>query len=182
MKKCTKIYTGDYTEEGYEDGFDDVKNSKPKNKFKFFKAVHPINLIWNFDNSLSSYSTSYDIGYIDGERDKHNLYKNNIKQKENSMSVISSYEEVISVLKDTKRNLDNAKEELEHRIKNYQDHINTAKNNKWMTNYIIPLQEKYNNLYNKINTLKNIIDMLKNQIDTDIQQLVRLIETAKNNN
>jgi len=40
--KAYKIYSGDYSKEGYDQGIDDRKEKKPKNKFKFFKAVHHI--------------------------------------------------------------------------------------------------------------------------------------------
>jgi len=51
MSNAFKIYSGDYSKDGYDSGIDDAKHHKPKNKFKFFKAVNPINYVWAFDNA-----------------------------------------------------------------------------------------------------------------------------------
>jgi len=68
MNNAFKIYSGDYSKDGYDSGIDDAKHHKPKNKFKFFKAVSPINYVWAFDNAYQSFMGNYDKAY--GEDDE----------------------------------------------------------------------------------------------------------------
>ena len=42
MPDIYKIYSGDYSKDGYDQGIEDRKANRAKNKFKFFKAVNPI--------------------------------------------------------------------------------------------------------------------------------------------
>lgn len=89
-----KIYSGDYTKEGYDKGIDTAKKHLPKNKFTFFKAVHPINYIWNFDQAFDSYMQSYNSGYGDGLRINHQVYNPQIayvdKQSKHLQDIIAS--------------------------------------------------------------------------------------------
>jgi hypothetical protein len=53
-KSFFKLYSGDYSQEGYEFGMKASKNHHAKNKLTFIKAVNPINYAWNFNNAFDS--------------------------------------------------------------------------------------------------------------------------------
>ena len=104
MADIFKIYSGDYSKEGYDQGIEDRKENKPKNKFKFFKAVNPINYVWAFNNAFDSFNKNYDKGYLDGQRVEHNIYSSSNQTKGASVQK-DSYENHIRMLKDFKQNL-----------------------------------------------------------------------------
>ncbi len=47
MDHTCKIYRGDYSKNVYEEGIKDANSAKPKNKFKFCKAVNRFNKLKN---------------------------------------------------------------------------------------------------------------------------------------
>jgi len=101
-----KIYLGDYTEEGYDTGFKDGKKNLPKNRFKFFKAIHPVNLIWNFDNAWETFQRNYDKGYIDDERVEHDVYyKSDTTQQGASTMTVNNYATQLAILNQFEANL-----------------------------------------------------------------------------
>lgn len=69
-----KVYSADYSKNGYEDGIKNSTNKEAKNKFIFFKAIHPINYVWKFNNAFDSYMRNYDLGYLDGQRVNNQVY------------------------------------------------------------------------------------------------------------
>jgi hypothetical protein len=98
-----KIYSGDYSKDGYEYGIDDRKENRSKNKFKFFKAIHPLNYVWAFNNAYESFMKNYDRGYLDGQRVEHNIYNTN--QTKGTSMANDSYDNQLRMLDDFGRNL-----------------------------------------------------------------------------
>lgn len=84
-----KIYSGDYSKDGYNNGIENAKEGKPKNKFAFFKAVNPINYIWKFTNAYDSYMKNYDNGYLDGQRVNNDIYNDTNQTKGTNMGLDS---------------------------------------------------------------------------------------------
>lgn len=81
-----KIYSGDYSKDGYEKGIQDSKKQAPKNKFSFFKAVNPANYIWKFGNAYDSYMKNYDTGYLDGQKVTNKIYNDTNQTKGTTMA------------------------------------------------------------------------------------------------
>ncbi|MDD2829113.1 MAG: hypothetical protein PHW18_06020 [Sulfuricurvum sp.] len=82
-----KIYSGDYSKDGYEKGVEDAKNQTSKNKFSFFKAVNPVNYVWKFSDSYDSYMNNYDTGYLDGQRVTNEIYNDTNQTKGTTMAL-----------------------------------------------------------------------------------------------
>ncbi len=82
-----KIYSGDYSKDGYEKGIEDSKNQTQKNKFSFFKAISPANYIWKFGDSFDSYMKNYDTGYLDGQRVTNEIYNDTNQTKGTTMAL-----------------------------------------------------------------------------------------------
>ena len=106
MNSAFKIYSGDYSKDGYDSGIDDAKEHKPRNKFKFFKAVNPINYVWAFDNAYQSFMGNYDKGYLDGQRVNHQVYNTthiqgatvNNRSYENHLKMINGLTQTLTAL------------------------------------------------------------------------------------
>lgn len=177
MSNTFKVYSGDYSKDGYDSGIDDAKEHKPKNKFKFFKAVNPINYVWAFNNSYESFMGNYDKGYLDGQRVDHQIY-NTIKTQGATVNNQSyeSHLQMISRLKDTLVSLQNRMEFLQ---KKYKRQIDMMENASFMDNYIIPLRDKYSQFSQIIDTLQTMIDEHKNQIALHEEKLEHLIADAR---
>jgi hypothetical protein len=102
----SKIYFGDYSKDGYKLGVDDYKGDGVKHKFRFFKALHPINYLWNFDNSLQSFRKNYNAGFEDTQKTTHQVYTTNTTKGETmgieSTSNSSEHFETINTPKSNK--------------------------------------------------------------------------------
>ena len=174
MANFFKIYSGDYSKDGYNSGIDDGKNSRPKNRFKFFKAINPINYVWAFNNSYNSFMSNYDTGYLDGQRVVHNVYTTNKGGDMNKN--YESHLQMINQLKQTLGNLQNTLATLKDRYKRQIDVMESAT---FMDNYITPLRSKYAEFSNIIETLQNMIDEHKQQISLHEERLEHLITDAR---
>jgi hypothetical protein len=120
----SKIYFGDYSKDGYEQGVNDYKGEGVKHKFRFFKALHPINYLWNFDNSLQSFRKNYNTGFEDTQKTTHQIYTTQNTLKGETMGLESPY---------------NNDENFEK--------INTPKSNKNDFNYQISVAESLYKLF-----------------------------------
>lgn len=177
MNSAFKIYSGDYSKDGYDNGIDDAKKRKPKNKFKFFKAVNPINYVWAFDNAYQSFMSNYDKGYLDGQRVNHQVYsRNNTK---GATVNNKSYENHLKMISQLKQTLTALQHKIESLKDNYKKQIDTMESATFMDNYITPLRGKYSEFSQIIDTLQNMIDEHKAQIALHEEALEHLIIDAR---
>ena len=159
MPNFKKYYFGDYTEEGYETGFDDSKKHRPKNRFKFFKVVHPVNWVWNFDNAWETFQRNYDKGYIDNERVEHDIYyKSNSTQKGASTMTVNNYTTLLATLNRFEENLQSLKQRLSTLNADYAQQINELKGMGFMEDYTNTLQTRYVTFDEKISDMLTMID------------------------
>ena len=176
MANVFKIYSGDYSQDGYDSGIDDGKNHKPKNRFKFFKAVNPINYVWAFNNSYESFMSSYNKGYLDGQRVEHQIYTANKNQGATMNQNYESHLQMINQLKQTLGTLQNKMEILKDKYKRQIDAMESAT---FMDNYITPLRNKYGEFSTIVETLQEMIDEHKQQISLHEERLEQLIADAR---
>lgn len=146
MADAYKLYSGDYSKDGYDQGIEDSKQNKSKNKFKFFKAVSPINYVWNFNNAYDSFSKNYDKGYLDGQRVNHNVYNSN----QGGNMRVDSYEDLLRVLEETKENMLSLINPLQMMVDRYQKQIDLAQSAGFMTNIVERLKSKQRMFSKKI--------------------------------
>ncbi len=175
MADFKKIYFGDYSKEGYDDGFQDSDNNRPKNKFKFFKAVHPLNYIWNFNNSYDSYMRNYDKGYLDNQRVKHNVYsKSQIKG-----FGMASYEEQLAMLENFDDSLETLRGKISELKEKYKHQIDFMESKGFFEEYISALRQKYEVFSQKIDDMNNLIQEHKQKIDSQKGSLINLMNIGK---
>ena len=178
MPSFKKIYFGDYTEEGYDTGFNDSKKHQPKNRFKFFKATHPVNWIWNFDNAWETFQRNYDKGYINNEQVEHNVYyKNNITQKGANTMTVNNYAAQLAILNQFEKDLQSLKQCLSTLNTNYKQQMNSLKGMGFMVDYTNTLQTRYVTFDGKISDMLTMIDKHlqtiadhKDEIEKNLQQ------------
>lgn len=176
--KIFKIYTGDYSKDGYDSGIDDAKHKAVKNKFKFFKAVNPINYVWNFNNAFESFTTNYNDGYLDGQRVNHEVYTTT-KTQGGTMPANNSYEYHLSLIESLKQNLDTLHGYMENITDKYKRQIDAMEGAGFLDNYINPLRNKYAQFEQEMGTLQNMIDRHKAQIALHEDVLQTLINDAR---
>ena len=147
--KLYKIWSGDYSNEGFEYGLKDGKEGKPKNKLRFFKASNPINWFWAFNRAFDSFSRYYDAGYVEGEKVRHQVYsgigEEGVKGGGEKMSYVKDYDDAITNLRMLKNNLISIQGELERLKKVYNDRILEAQTKGWMGSYINTMLKKQEN-------------------------------------
>jgi len=175
-----KIYFGDYTEEGYDAGFNDGKKHLSKNRFKFFKATHPINWIWNFDNAWETFQRNYDKGYIDNERVEHNVYYKNdtTLQGANTMTV-NNYATQLAILNRFEANLQSLKQRLSAINSNYSRQISALKGMGFMTDYTNTLQTRYATFDSKISDMLTMIDKHLKTISDHKEEIQKNLQSAR---
>lgn len=177
MANFWKIYSGDYSKEGYDSGIDDAKNKRAKNKFKFFKAVNPINYVWNFNNAYDSFMQNYNEGYLDGQRVVNEVYTTT-KTKGAGMDK-NSYEYHLKLIEDFERKLNSLKVYLDNISQQYQKQINAMGSAGFNTNYTDTLKDRYLTFKNKIDNLQELIDTHKQKIGLHEEALEDLINSAR---
>ena len=180
MADIFKIYSGDYSQEGYDQGINDSKGNKPKNKFKFFKVVHPINYIWAFNNAFDSFNKNYDKGYLDGQRVEHNIYSSSNQNRGVEMQK-DSYENHILMLETFKQNLQELKRHLELLREQYKKQIDVMENAGFVQNIIEPLRNKYQIFSAKIDEIDRQLAQHDQKIEIQIEAFNSLRATARIN-
>lgn len=177
MSKAFKIYSGDYSKDGYDSGIDDAKEHKPKNKFKFFKAVNPINYVWAFNNSYESFMGNYDKGYLDGQRVNHQVYNTN--NTKGTLVNNNSYENHLQMINGLTQTLKALQSKVEVLKDNYKKQIDTMENASFMDNYIASLRDKYSEFTQIIESVQSMIEEHKAQIALHEEALEHLIADAR---
>lgn len=175
-----KIYSGDYSKDGYDQGIDDRKENRPKNKFKFFKAVNPINYVWAFNNSYDSFMKNYDKGYLDGQRVEHNIYSSSNQTKGVSMQK-DNYENHIRMLKDFKQNLLALKRHIQVIKEKYKKQIDVMESAGFVENIISPLRNKYQIFSSKIDEVDRQLAQHDQKIEMQTEALNALRAIARIN-
>lgn len=182
-QKISKIYFGDYSSDGYNKGIEDSIGNIPKNKFKFFKAVHPLNYIWNFNNAYESFMKNYDDGYLDGQRVKNEVYSTN-QSKTNfnqGATMQDSYENHMRMLEVFESNLERLKDHSNSSKEQYAKQLMAMEGAGFVQNITNPLQQKYQEFSNKIRNLHSMIDEHKRKINIQKDALQELSQIARSN-
>lgn len=150
-----KIYTADYSLEGYEQGVKAAKNREPNSKFCVFKIMKPLNYIWRFHDAFSSFSENYNHGYLDGQRVNNQIYQS--KQGGNAMGQLDDYDNHLRMLNEVQSTLESLRRYLDAMEENYKKQIDTIGNQGFMQTYVVMLQTKHQQFATKISELKDLI-------------------------
>ena len=186
MADLFKIYTADYSKDGYDHGINDSKNHLTKNKFKFFKVLHPINYIWNFNYAFDTFYKNYNKGYLDGQRVNHEIYSTNRVNKTTNnikganMAGVDRYENHLNMVSEVKREILTLKRYLAEIDVKYKHQIDIAEATGFMTNYTDPLKDKYKTFSQKITDLTNMIERHERELEGQESRLERKINEARN--
>lgn len=180
MADIYKVYSGDYSKDGYDQGIEDRKEKRPKNKFKFFKAVNPINYVWAFNNSYDSFMKNYDKGYLDGQRVEHNIYSSSNQTKGASMQK-DSYANHISMLENFKESLQGLKREIKLVKEQYKKQINAMESAGFMEETVAPLRNKYQTFSSKIDKIDKQLAQHDQKIEIQKEALNAIRATARIN-
>ncbi|CAA6805881.1 MAG: Unknown protein [uncultured Sulfurovum sp.] len=172
-----KIYSGDYSKDGYNYGIEDRKENKPKNRFKFFKAVNPINYVWAFNNAYESFMKSYDKGYMDGQRVEHNIYHSN--QTKGTGMANDSYDNQLRMLDDFGRNLVALRASMISLRDKYKRQIDVMGSAGFMDDYTSVLETKYYGLSSKIEDINTMIERQNSKLDNHKEIISNLKSMAR---
>ncbi len=183
-----KLYTGDYSKEGYEDGMSSAENDKPKSKLSIFRAVNPTNYVWQYDNAFESYTRSFDKGYDDGLRKKNEVhYPNsdtggtgNAKLGGNLMAGGYSYDHQVNLLEEFQRHLRTLKTYLQQSNEAYEQQINKAAELGFYDDYVDGLKKRQAAFSQNVNQVIELIDRQYDKSETDHKdEIVRLRQEAQ---
>lgn len=181
MKKLLKIYTGDYSHEGYTYAQEDSLNKKVQNKFRFFKALHPINYIWKFNNSFDSFMKHYDDGYLSTQNSAHQTYTTRQHTLEQGTHMgTDNYENHIRMLESFKHNLHALKQQTITTKEHYAKQLLSMESAGFVENITHPLQQKYQLFASKIDALNSLIDEHNRKIEVQKESLQQLSQIARN--
>tara|TARA_R110001592_G_scaffold213767_4_gene466599 strand:+ start:989 stop:1534 length:546 start_codon:yes stop_codon:yes gene_type:complete len=165
MSKLNKIYTGDYSEEGYIAGINSSEKNKPKNKLGVIKSIHPINYAWQFSNAYKSYMRSYDKGYIDGQRKQNDVHYKNSSKGEKMQSANQSFALQLQILQEFERNLCTLKEYLAVIPENYGQQIAASASLGFVDDYVNGLTKRQRDFANKISQTMSLIEQQRSRIN-----------------
>lgn len=203
--KFFKIYTGNYSKDGYDDGIADAKNKKPKSGFGVLRAVYPTNYIWKFNNSYDSYNENYKIGYTDGQRVNNDIYNSkpprgpdagnlpsqskktspsNKPNQQTGASMLDNdrYENHLRMLNEVRQNLVALKRYISERRDEYKQQINVASGAGFMQNIVDQLNEKYQQFSQKVDNITALLERHDSYIEKQEANIQRLIAFAQQAN
>lgn len=149
MNNFKKIYTADYSVEGFHDGVLDGKNSRPKNVLKIIRQVHTLNYFWKFNRAYQTYTESYHKGYDDGQRVRESIFQNSINQScfyHKEMNNMDYYEQHISAIQNSIDDLTFIISMFDQSLDLYNLQINNAGKAGLLKNYVDQLKINYNDL------------------------------------
>jgi len=173
-----KIYTGDYTKNGYDSGISDSKKHIPKNKFKVLKILHPINYIWKFGNSFDSFTKNYDKGYLDGQRVNHQVYSST--QPKGTNMTTDNFSNHLRMLNEVNTNLTSLKRYMNDMRENYKKQIDVAENGLFLEDFTNPLKEKHQRFSGKVDGMISQIDRDLGKIKNQQEHIQRMMQIARN--
>jgi hypothetical protein len=182
MSKNTffKIYTADYSEQGYEQGVNDAKNHKPKNTFTVLKIISPINYLWRFNNAFDSFSEHYHHGFVDGQRVNNHIYQE-IQPTGNNMTAVDSYINQLRMLEELKILIASLKRYLITMEQQYKQQINSAENAGFMQEYTEQLKQKHQRFATKIEALTQCIERHTVKLEQQ-EEIIRILKDHSHNN
>ncbi|PID47762.1 MAG: hypothetical protein CSB47_00190 [Proteobacteria bacterium] len=154
MTDFKKIYTGDYSKEGYDDGITDSQSNKPKSHFGTLNR-NPVNFFWQADNASDSYSTGYDKGYVDGQRVSHDIYSSHSGAK------MGSLQQQYQVLEQAKAAIAHHKSILDQARDLYGNQVNAMQGAGFASEYTTELVARNDRLSRKTD---DVLDELTRQL------------------
>lgn len=179
-EKFGKIYTGDYSQKGYDAGIDDRKANHPKNKLKILKILHPVNYLWRFDNAFESFSQNYDTGYADAQKVTHGIFNDTRLTGKTTMAT-DNYENHIRALENFRNSLLMLKHYTIIARDNYAKQIMAMETAGFVKNITQPLMDKYLLFSHKIDAINQLLDAHDHQLLTQKEALEQLIQIARMN-
>ncbi len=175
-----KVYTGDYSKEGYDAGMGDRKAHQPKNKLKILKVLHPVNYLWQFNHAFESFSQNYDAGYLDAQRVTHQVFNDTRSIGGMSMAV-DNYENHIRALEDFRSHLMALKRYLISSKDAYAKQLLAMESAGFMENVTHPLQQRYQIFSDKLDQLNNLIAAHDQKLALQKEALEQLAQIARMN-
>jgi len=189
-----KVYTGDYSEEGYNKGFADRGNGRPQQGWGVFK-INPLNFFWKFGESADSFNRHYRHGYLDRQRVENEVYKEStssavssladkvensgVKLEGKSMGVgQDSYQNQLRLIRHARNELQTFRRHLRQLVENYQQQIRAAESSGYMQNMIEPLRSRCSKFDQKVYELDRLISQHDNLIEDHENRIVHLMNNA----
>lgn len=173
-----KIWTADYSKEGYETGLDDVKRDQPKKAWGFFGAASSINYVWRFDNAYNSYAKSYDRGFNDGQRVVNEVYQQQSSGGHSKMSM-DSYANHARMVDEAKIVIESLRPYLFSIEEKYAQQIASMEAAGFVAEYIEPLRNRQQQFKQRAHTLIETIERNGQQLEHQRGILGRLAEDAR---
>lgn len=175
-----KIWTGDYSKEGYDKGFSDGMHGKPKNKLSFVTAINPINYVLRYDNAFQSYMGKYDDGHLDANRKSNDLYSSTNQITGGNSMGTDSYARQLQVLNDAKDKMELLKKRISDLKESYAGQISYAENNAFMSDYAIQLRQKHGRFGTHIDEFITALNREKSMLEKHEAIIQRLRNQANN--
>jgi len=189
-----KIYTGDYSEEGYSKGFSDRSNGRPQQGWGVFR-INPVNFLWKFGESADSFNRNYRDGYLDRQRVENEVYKesaspavsalpnkvaNSDTKLEGKIMGVGqdSYQNQLRLIRHARNELQTFRRHLRQLVENYQQQIRAAESSGYMQNMIEPLRSRCSKFNQKVDELDRLISQHDNVIEEHENKVVHLMNNA----
>ena len=174
-----KIYTADYSEEGYAQGLQDAKQHQPNSKFQVLKIISPLNYLWRFEHAYDSFTEYYNHGYLDGQRVNNTIYQPSTPTQGSTMAVVDNYDNHLRMLEEAKTVLASLKRYLFEIEAKYKRQIEAAEGAGFVQNYTDPLKEKQQRFAAKVEHLTAMIEQHTSRIDQQEQVIHSLKSLAQ---
>ena len=167
-----KIYTADYSKEGYDDGIKAGKEGSPKEHSGALK-LHPANFVWRYNGAHDSYCQSYNKGYLDGQRVDHNIYSSS------TGGGMTELERQYQHLEEVKKMVYQHRRELEDACAKYAKQVFAMEQAGFVDDYTEPLKEKLAHLEQKKEEMIEELNRQMQIVEQFQQSLHNMIMEAK---
>lgn len=185
-----RIYTGDYSSIGYQDGVTDAAHNKPKSHWGVLTKRHWLNFIWQPKQSGHSYATGYNKGYddkllsatlsqanptISPATNQQSINTQPTNQQGHPMSNLENYNRILSGLETAKNNIHLNITQLNEALALYSNQIEKMQEAGFLEDYADKLKA-YNGLKTRIDGLQSILEQTLSQI-INIQNSIGILRS-----
>lgn len=182
-EKLWRIYTGDYSDVGYQLGENWAKQGKPRNAWGFAFIWHKnfINQFWQANYSDQTLKDSFYQGY-DNQQLAQTIAntqapKTPLIPQGVTMSNLERYDRILAGLNTAKDNIKLNIKQLGDTLTDYSNQVEAMKNVGFLADYADKIKA-YNGLKMRIDGLQNFLTQINKKIDDIEKSIIDLRNNA----
>lgn len=176
-----RVFTGDYTQVGYQIGAKQAQAGQPKTFFALFSKINMINHAgWQSKHAYQTMKTGINQGYDDKLLAQNIAQTLNLNQQGTNSMTKRNYDDILTGIDTAKSNVELNIQHLTQYMNNYEQKIENMEQAQFLTNYTNQIKGE-NGLRALVDDLKALLEDFLNELDSIKKDIEEDKETANSN-